>query len=245
MRIDLWTLALQAVNVLVLIWILSRFLFRPVSAMIVARQKAATEALDAARAAKQVAESEKDEAKAAAAQVAAGRTSMLEDAVTEAETEKAALLAAARAEAERLRAAAKSEMALLRQNEEAEAADRASQLAVDIAAKLFDRLPQECRITGFIDGLVQGVAALPEASRAEIGIDGAPLYLKAARALSDTETQACCARLADVLHRPVRLIVEADPNLIAGLELAAPHAVVRNHFRADLDRIAAELARHE
>ena len=37
----------------------------------------------------------------------------------------------------------------------------------------------------------------------------------------------------------------ADPALIAGLELDAPHAIVRNHFRADLDRIKAEVLAHD
>ena len=35
MRIDWWTLALQAVNVLILVWLLGRFLFRPVMDAIV------------------------------------------------------------------------------------------------------------------------------------------------------------------------------------------------------------------
>ncbi len=43
MRIDWWTLALQTVNVLILIWILSRFLFHPVVAIIDERRAAAAE----------------------------------------------------------------------------------------------------------------------------------------------------------------------------------------------------------
>lgn len=41
MRIDWSTLALQTVNVVVLVWLLSRFLFRPVSDIIAKRQAAA------------------------------------------------------------------------------------------------------------------------------------------------------------------------------------------------------------
>ena len=44
MRIDWWTLALQTVNVLILIWILSRFLFRPIMAIIEERRAAAAQA---------------------------------------------------------------------------------------------------------------------------------------------------------------------------------------------------------
>ena len=41
MQIDWWTLGLQTVNALVLIWLLAHFLFRPVVDAITARQKAA------------------------------------------------------------------------------------------------------------------------------------------------------------------------------------------------------------
>ena len=50
MRIDWWTLALQTVNVLVLIWLLARFFFRPVMDIVVKRQEEAKKLLaDAAR----------------------------------------------------------------------------------------------------------------------------------------------------------------------------------------------------
>ncbi len=245
MHIDWWTLGLQTVNILVLVWILSRFLFRPVSAMIAARQKAAAQALTEARAAKDEATAEVAKAKEETAWFAASRTDLMKKAVAEAGKEKDFLLAAARKEAEALRAAAKAEIEQARQGEEIAEADRASRLAVDIAARLFEKLPPESRVMAFIDGLAEGVSALPEATRAGIGADGAPVRLKAVRALTDAETEACRAKLAEVLGRPVEIAVEADPNLIAGLEIDAPHAEVRNSFRADLDRIAAELMRHD
>ena len=53
MRIDWWTLGLQTFNVLVLVLILSRFLFRPVAAIIEERRAAAAKLLADAEAAKQ------------------------------------------------------------------------------------------------------------------------------------------------------------------------------------------------
>jgi F-type H+-transporting ATPase subunit b len=41
------------------------------------------------------------------------------------------------------------------------------------------------------------------------------------------------------------LAVSIEPALIAGLELEAPHAVVRNSFRADLVRLKSELVHHD
>jgi F-type H+-transporting ATPase subunit b len=179
-----------------------------------------------------------------AAKLAAERAETLQQAVSEAGKEKAALIAAARSEADKLRTEARAEIERLREGEETETADRASRLAADIAAKLFARLPDEARISGFIDGLAEGVASLPETTRNELGADGSALRLKAARTLTDAEAEACRAKLSAVLGRRVEIAAEADPSLLAGLELDAPHAIVRNSFRADLDRIVAELTRH-
>ena len=56
MQIDWWTLALQAVNFLVLVWLLWRFLFRPVKRVIEERKKLADEAFE--KAAKKESEAE-------------------------------------------------------------------------------------------------------------------------------------------------------------------------------------------
>ncbi|WP_454918885.1 F0F1 ATP synthase subunit delta [Xanthobacter sediminis] len=244
MSIDWWTLALQAINVLVLLFILSRFLFRPVVAMMAERQAAATRDLDAARAARQAAEAEEAKAAAEAAAIASARKEKLEAAAAEAEAQRQALLSAARTEAEAARTAAQADIARTRLAAAQEDADRSSHLAVDIAARLLTRVPAQAQVSAFIADLAAGVAALPEASRDSLAAGDGPLHLKAPRALTDEETQALTDRLAAALGRTVTLAVEVDPSLIAGLELDAPHAVVRNTFRADLDRILKELTRH-
>ena len=245
MKIDWWTLGLQVVNALVLIWLLSRFLFRPVENMLTARQKQAEQAIADAQAAKAAVEGARAKAEAEAAGFAERRKEALKAVEAEAANEKAALLAAARAEAEKLQAAAKTEIAAERQAEAAAAADRAGQLAVDIAAKLFDRLPSEARVAGFVKGIATGLSSLPEGTRAALAANDAPIHLTVARALTAEESQACRTALAGVLGRPVAVDVTEDPALIAGIELEAPDAVVRNSFRADLARLKSELISHD
>ena len=52
---------------------------------------------------------------------------------------------------------------------------------------------------------------------------------------------ACEAALASVLGRPVPLCTLIEPALIAGLELAGTHAVVRNSWRDQLEQIRSGL----
>jgi F-type H+-transporting ATPase subunit b len=242
-RIDWWTLALQTVNVLVLVWILSRFLFRPVESIIAKRQAAAAKLLADAEAAKNQANAAREAAEAEAARLAGSRSETLRAATAEAEKARGAALAAAGAEAEHLRAAAEAEIERERETEAAAASDRAARLAVDIAGKLLDRLPDSERVGGFIDGLAQAIASLPPASRDALGA-GEGARLKAPRSLNDAEMKSCRNAFAKALGRPLDFSVDVDPSLIAGLELETPHAVVRNSFRADLSRIVEELTAH-
>jgi len=243
MQIDWWTLGLQTVNALVLIWLLAHFLFRPVVDAIAGRQKAAGQLLADAQAAKAAAESKREKAAAETAHLAEHRGEALKAAEAEAAAAKAALLAEAKAD--KLRAAAKTEIEAERRTEALAAEDRAGRLAVDIASKLLDRLPHEARVAAFIDGIATGLAKLPEGTRASLGADGTSVRLTAARAVTPEEVEACRKAMAGVLGHPVLVEVTVEPELIAGLELEAPHAVVRNSFRADLVRLKSELVHHD
>jgi len=244
MRIDWWTLGLQTVNVLVLIWILSKFLFRPVVAIIAERRAAAAKILADAEAAKKQAIAAREAAEAESARIAAGRDNVLRQAAEDGAAQRAAALASAREEVDQMRAAAETEMRWTRAAEEAAASDRSAKLAVDIAGKLLARLPDSARVDGFVDGLAKALASLPEPSRDGFGAAATP-RLTAARRLTDQEAQSCRDAFAKALGRPLDFAVAVDPGLIAGLELDTAHAVVRNSFRSDLARIVEELTRHD
>ena len=244
MRIDWWTLALQTFNVLVLVLILSRFLFRPVAAIIEERRAATVKLLADAEAAKHEANAARQAANAEAAQLASARDEALRQAAAAAEAQRAAALAAARTEVEHLRADAEAEIRSGREAEAIAASNRAARLAVDIAGKLLKRLPDASRVDGFIVGLAEGLASLPAASRDGL-VAGEDARLTAARPLTEAEMKSCRAAFAAALGRPLDFAVAVDPDLVAGLELETPHAVVRNSFRADLARIVEELTRHD
>ncbi len=241
MRNELWTLAFQAVNVLVLVWLLGRYLFRPVAGIVATRQAEATRLLDEAQSAKAQAEAAQEAARQEAARIESERNTRLKAVAGEVEAQKAAMLAAARDEAAQVREHAEAEIARARAAASALVERSARHLALDIAGRLLGRLPAAARVEGFIGGLAEAVAALPVATREELGRDGAPVRLTAAVALTPAQAQACRAALADALGHAVEIEVAVDPELVAGLELEAAHAVVRNSFRADLGRIAERL----
>jgi F-type H+-transporting ATPase subunit b len=236
MKIDWSTLALQTVNVLVLVWLLGRFLFRPVARMVAERQAAAASLLGDANAAKLAAQKELDAMTAERAQLAAQRAQTLAQIEDDALKQRGALVAAAHEEAERLRAQAAAEIAHDRAAQAEAASSLAVQLAVDIAGKLLERVPDSMRVNPFVDGLVEGVKKVSPAARIDMGSDPS-LQLTAPRALTPDEQAACEAALSAAFGHAVAFHTQIDRSLIAGLELAGIHGVVRNSWRDQLEQV--------
>lgn len=242
MKIDFWTLALQAINALVLIWLLSRVLYRPVVQAIAQRRDAAARLLADA-------EAERDRARQAAqaaaeqqAGLAAGRDAALKAAEADADATRTRLLAAVQAEAEAQRRQAQADRDKQKSEQQRANERRAAALAVDIAARLLDRLPASARVAGFIDALVQSLQALPETQRRPLADPATPLQLAAPRALTPDELATCTQAIQHALGRNAPLQPVVDAELIAGLELRSADLVVSNHLRADLTHLQHELS---
>jgi F-type H+-transporting ATPase subunit b len=241
MTIDWWTLGLQAVNVAILIWILARFFWRPVAAMIEARRDAAGRILAEAEAKRGEAEAEVAEAVKARAGFAAEREAILAAARTAAEQESATRRADADRRAGEIEAAARAAMAAERQAAERAFAERAARLALEIAGRLAGRLDASAVRAAFLDGLVAAIRALPDDKRNDAASDGT-LQIVSAAPLSPDEQAAARRRVAEALGRAAEVAFAVDPALVAGLELRGAHLVVANNWRADLDRLKTEIA---
>ena len=239
MSIDWWTLGLQAFNVGLLIWLLARFLFRPVAAIVAERQQVAAAVLAQAEQQRQIAAAERQQAEAERQAVQAQREQLLQDAEQAAAARRAQLMAeagqAAAALARERQQGEQQELVLLRQQLE----QQAGQLALEISRRLLARLPV-LAINDFLAGLCRALETLPEHERAAFA--SLPLILRSARTLSADERQLCMAALHEVLGSAPQLQVEVLPQLLAGLELDNGQTVLRNHLAADLARLQQELA---
>lgn len=243
MRLDLSTLALQTANVLVLVWLLQRFLFKPVMEIIARRRDEAEKILaDAAAKSTQAAEREGELARqkqalqakaehiraAAQASADAARVSIIQQAKNEADEklkQAAAAIEAERAEMER------------------QLEDAAASLAVSIAERLLTAVPPAPATAAVIAQFEQSLATLPSDRIAELSRADAGLEVVTAVPMETGERARLSSALARVLSPLPPLRFSVDPAVIAGIELRGPHAVIRNHWRADLDRAARALGR--
>ena len=246
MHIDWWTLALQTVNVLVLLWILSRYFFRPVMDIVARRQAEAERLLSDAASARTQATAARGEVLEARADTAAERDRLMEEARKAAEAEKAVLLGHASREIEKLRREAQAALARERIEGEKAVLEHARELSLEIARRLLGRIPPAAVFDVFLEGLCREVKAMSGDARQKLSHDGGrPVDVVTAEALSPEEA----ARVRDAIGRALGahplMEFRVDPTLAAGIELHCRNMIVRNNWRADLDRIAEDLARDE
>jgi len=241
MTIDWWTLGLQAVNVLILVWLLSRVFWRPVADAIARRQDKVEAMLNEAKAAQAKADDMLAEVVAAREGMAAERNTLLSEAALQAEAAAKATLQEAAAKAESLLKAAELESAHINDANRAAAAAQSAELAVDIARKLLARLDAGKAQALFLDQLLAAVDALPAKDKATLaGTAGGMDLISATDPDSASKAQIEKAVWTALDAQP-RLNFHTDPALIAGFELRTRHFVLHSSWAADLDTILKDL----
>jgi F-type H+-transporting ATPase subunit b len=242
MTIDWWTLGIQAVNVLILVWLLARFFWRPVAAMIEQRRAAAQQTLAEAEIKRSQAADALAEIERTRAGFDAEREVILAAAHLTAERACKELLAVAEKQAAALSASATAAIAKERDAAENAWAEQANRLAIEIAGRLVGRLDGPVVSAAFLDWLLQEIRALPDPVRSAVAADGVVLEATSARSIAPADQERCRRSIGEAFGARPGITFKVDPGLVAGLELRGPHFVVNNSWRADLTEILADLA---
>ena len=240
MTIDWWTLGIQSVNIVILIWLLGHFFWRPVAAMIDLRRAATREAFAQVEVQRTQVSAALADIERTRAGFAGEHEALLAAARKAAEQERAAILGKAATEAAALEAEAKA--AAARDVEAANRAwtERASRLAVAIAGRLVARLQGPAVQDAFLDGLLKAVRELPESARLGATAPGVRLEAISATPIEPADQQRFSDEIGEAVGRPARIDFKSDAALIAGFELTAPHFTVGNSWRGDLASILAD-----
>jgi len=247
MSFSWWTFALQAANFLILVWLLQRFLFKPVKAIVAQRKQEISRALNEASAQKQSAEQLKLEVEAAKSAIAAERQKVIDDARALLATERENTIEDARREAEKVR-----QQALARLEEErATATDKLFDTTMLLAANVAERLLREIAVGSIEQPFFGRVIDYLDKMRAEERIKLLPhngasnISVTTAHALGSHEQDEWRAELERRLGAGLTINFEADPTLIAGAVITFPHAVLNFNLRESLALVMKEIRRNE
>jgi F-type H+-transporting ATPase subunit b len=242
MNFSWWTFALQAANFLVLVWLLQRFLFKPVKAIVARRKEEISRALTEASAERQSAERLQQEVEEKKSQIAADRQKILDEGRAQLSAERQELLEEARAEAEKIR-----DQALKRLDEERIAAsDELYERTIALATTLAERLLHELAFPSiehpFLERVMNYLDRLPAEERAKLlslaSAEG--LLVTTAHPLDAQEQERWREQLARQLGADLSVKFSADPALIAGALITFPNAILRFNWRDSLNTALKE-----
>jgi F-type H+-transporting ATPase subunit b len=225
MLIDWFTVAAQAVNFLLLVWLLKRFLYKPVLAAINEREK---------RIATQIQEAEKKKAEAAQEQsdflhkneaFESQRAGLLLEATKTAKVERDGLLEKARADSEDLRSKLKQTVHNELDNLNGQIGTLAVQEVFSIARKTLTELADvnlDERMTAiFLRRLHDLNDQQREELKAALATSSRPALVRTAFEVGPPQKTAIEAGLKAILGEATSIEYETKTGLISGIELTA------------------------
>jgi F-type H+-transporting ATPase subunit b len=244
MHFDWSTLALQTANFAVLVWLLHRFLYRPVLRMVDARRAEIEKQYDGARTAEAQMKDRLTAVEAERAGIAAERAAALTEAAVQADQAASTRRAQAEREAAALLEEARKTLAVERSQALAETKRVALDLGAEIAGRLLAEVPMKLRAEAWIERVEQYLAALPKPEMEALThqlFDGVSVRVVTTAVLPGESQETWRSRLHNTLcHRPA-IEFAVDPTLVAGAELYFPNAVLRFSWKNALAAIRAEI----
>ena len=244
MQIDWWTLALQTVNFLIVVWLLSRFLYRPIRRVIEEREAADRKASEAAEEKVEAAEKMRREYEARRAELAEAQRRKEAKLHAEMERERDALLEAARTEATKLVDEARERIGREREDALDDLGEQIAALAGDLARKA---LGEGGALSGkaLLERVTTHLDRLPEGDLADLRNDLAGgangLALVTATPMPEPQRQAWRTAMATRLGDDAPIGFDTDPAILGGVELRFPHAVISFSVAERLQRAAQEM----
>jgi len=250
MSVSWWTIALQAINFLVLVWLLHRFLYRPALAVMARRKELVEEAFEKADHAKQASEAEQERFKAKEAELDESRQALLTRTHAEIAADREKVMAEAHKQADTLLDETRRQLAEERKAALSEVKSEVVDLARAMATRLLTQLSDGAGAkSALADAALTGVSShldgLPEDERHTLADDlehaSEALRVVTASELDAPARERWQAALNERLGRTVTIQFQTDPALIGGAELRFPHAVISLAWSEQLERDRAAL----
>lgn len=239
MQIDWWTLGLQTVNFLIVIWLLSRFLYRPIRKVIADREAADRAATEAAEAKVRAADEAKQAYQAKLDAFEAEKQVQITSLHETLEAERAKRLAEVQAEAEAALTAGRAKIAAEKATAQTALRSEIVALAEDLARKALSSVGDDplTAATRYLDGLAPMEL---DGLRQQLGPDAAVIVISA-QDFGDKRQAKWRTALVTRLGPDVPVAFQQDASLLAGVELHFPHAALRFSAADRLHRAASAL----
>ena len=225
MLIDWFTVGAQALNFVILVWLMKRFLYKPILDAIDSREKRIAAALADAEAKKAEAHRERDEFQLKNDEFERQRASLIDQATKDAEAERHRLIDEARQAADAL--SARRREALLGDSRRLNQAlvRRTQQEVFAIARKALSELATTSLEERITEVLVRRLRALDGPAREGIAqaltSGTGPAIVRSAFELPAEQRAAIQSAVNEAFSTDIALRFETAPDLVAGVELTS------------------------
>ena len=225
MLIDWFTVGAQTLNFLILVWLLKRFLYKPILNAIDAREQRIAAELADANAKKAEAQKERDEFEHKNDEFDQQRAALLKKARDEANVERQRLLDAARQAADALSAKRQETLRTDARNLNQALCRRTQQEVFAIARKTLTDLAGASLEEQMVDLFTRRLRALDGPAKA--GLSSAiktatdPAVVRSAFEMPAEQRAAIQNSLNETFSADVPLQFETDPDLVSGIEFSA------------------------
>jgi F-type H+-transporting ATPase subunit b len=223
MLIDWFTVGAQVVNFLILVWLLKRFLYRPILDAIDAREKRIARELADADAKKAEAKMERDEFQRKNAEFEQQRNALMNKAEEEAKTERLHLLDEARQAADALSAKRQESLRIDAHNLNQDITRRTRQEVFAITRKALTDLATTSLEERLADVFARRLLEMDEPTKKSFGksLKAAtqPALVRSAFDLPEAQRAAIQQTLNQTFSTEINIRFETAPELISGIEL--------------------------
>ena len=237
MGIHWTTFFLEIVNFLVLVWLLKRFLYRPVKAMVERRRQEVEARLAEAERRRQEAETLKQRYENRLADWEAEKKEAWEALRRELEAERQRRLQTLQQELAEQRRKAEAVWEQEKREWRHQAEEQALQLGAAFVARLLERLADEPLHHRLVHLLLEDLEKLPVSEQVRIRTavtDTGRVKGVSAYPLTEDERQQLNQVLSWILQRQTVLAFEVDPDLLAGVRIDLGSYVIRANLRDEL-----------
>jgi F-type H+-transporting ATPase subunit b len=225
MLIDWFTVCAQAINFLILVWLLKRFLYRPVLGAIATREKLIADQLQDAAAKKIEAQKERDDFQHKNEEFDRQRSALLGHAVASVQTERQKMLNAAHGEAEALRSKLQESVQNERENLNREIIGRAEQEVFAITRKVLADLSSTNLETSLSEVFLRRLRALDGSMKENfvntLKTSSEPACVRSTFDLTPDQKSAIQNILNEMSSAAIQVRFEVAVDLICGIELIA------------------------
>ncbi|MFT6914202.1 MAG: F-type H+-transporting ATPase subunit b [Motiliproteus sp.] len=252
MLIDWFTVIAQVINFLILVWLLKRFLYRPILDAIDARENRMTKELADANAKKTEAQKERDAFQHKNDTFEQQRAALLSKATAEAQDERQRLLDDARQAADTLREKRQETLRMDAHRLNLSLYHKTRQEVFAIARKALTDLAATSLEAPMVDLFRQRLGAMDDKIKAGLAetlkVVTEPVLVRSAFALSAEQQAAIQQTLNNTFSTEVQVRFETSPALVCGIEMTSNGYKVAwsiADYLASLEKSVAELLKED